>query len=152
MCAPDSMLAATGGTAGGVVTSPTGVGAVAGAAVAAGGVAITVHGANTLMNATDNLLNNNGRVNADGRSSEYNDISRKNSVNNRETNVGKQEFGENLENSGYNKSQSKSGKVTNYIKGDKKYSVRDNAKSTGGLTADSFKDNELKTKIRLQKE
>lgn len=45
-----------GGTAGGVATSPTGVGAVAGAGVAVAGAAVTAHGAavtyNGLKNAT----------------------------------------------------------------------------------------------------
>lgn len=61
----------------------------------------------------------------------------------------KAEFGDNLVKSNYTKSTSKDGKVTNYTKGDKKYTERENAKSTGGTTADYSKNNELKKKIRL---
>jgi hypothetical protein len=54
-----------GGTVGGIVTSPTGVGAVAGAAVAAGGAAVGVHGLSTAKNGLNNLLGDSkGRVNA----------------------------------------------------------------------------------------
>ena len=52
---------AGGGTVGGVVTSPTGVGAVAGAAVATAGVAIAGHGGNTARNGLNNLLNSEGK-------------------------------------------------------------------------------------------
>jgi RHS repeat-associated protein len=49
------VIITTGGAAGGVVTSFTGVGAVAGAAIAAGGVAITTHGASTAKNGLNHM-------------------------------------------------------------------------------------------------
>lgn len=64
------------------------------------------------------------------------------------TNINKTEFGQNLEKTGYDVSPSKDGKVTNYTKGDKKYTVRDNDKSTGGITAEYSQDGEYKKKIR----
>ena len=57
--------AAAEGAAGGTLTAPTGVGAVAGYAVAAVGVGVAAHGYSTASNAARNLLgDNNGRVNA----------------------------------------------------------------------------------------
>jgi hypothetical protein len=50
-----------------VVTSETGVGAVAGYAVASAGVGLAAHGFNTAANGMRNLLNNNGRVYANTR-------------------------------------------------------------------------------------
>jgi RHS repeat-associated protein len=54
---------ATGGVVGGVVTSPTGVGAVAGAAVATGGVVVAAHGANTAKEGLRQMLNSEGTGN-----------------------------------------------------------------------------------------
>jgi RHS repeat-associated protein len=76
----------------------------------------------------------------------------KKSIENRETDVTNSEFGKNLEAEGYGKTTSKDGKVTNYEKGDKKYSVRDNANSTNKPTADVYKDKELIKKIRLEED
>jgi RHS repeat-associated protein len=56
------LTVATGGTIGGVVTSPTGVGAVAGGAIAVGGVAATVHGMSTAKNGMNHLMNSNGKI------------------------------------------------------------------------------------------
>ncbi|HEX8657541.1 MAG TPA: DUF6443 domain-containing protein [Hymenobacter sp.] len=63
-------LAATGGTVGGIVTAPTGVGAVAGAGLTMAGIGVAGHGLNTVNNAMRNLLNNdhNGRYNASSTS------------------------------------------------------------------------------------
>ena len=55
---------AAGGTLGSIVTSPTGVGAVAGATVAAGGLAIATEGAATTGTALANILDKHGRVHA----------------------------------------------------------------------------------------
>ncbi len=52
--------AAAGGTVGGVVTAPTGVGAVAGAATATAGVAVAGHGVNTVKNALEGMLFSSG--------------------------------------------------------------------------------------------
>ncbi len=46
----------TGGTTFGIVTSPTGIGAVAGGAVAVGGVAVTTHGGLVAQNSVHNIL------------------------------------------------------------------------------------------------
>ncbi|MTI23741.1 hypothetical protein, partial [Fulvivirga kasyanovii] len=51
---------AEGSASGGVVTSSTGVGAVAGAAGAIGGIVISAHGANTMYNGFNNMLNADG--------------------------------------------------------------------------------------------
>ena len=63
----------------------------------------------------------------------------------------KSEFFENLEKAGYSKTSRGGGKVTEYEKGSKKYVTRDNSKSTGGSTADYYKDNSknVTKKIRL---
>jgi RHS repeat-associated protein len=54
------VIVGTGGTVGGVITSPTVVGAAAGAAVVGAGAAIATHGANTLKNGLNNMLNAQG--------------------------------------------------------------------------------------------
>ena len=122
------------------------------AVTAAGSATLVAHGGKTAMNAIDNLTNDKGRVNAEGKSTKYENKTGKESVHNRETDVNKSQFEKGLKESGYDKTQSKDGKVENYTKGDKKYTVRDNAKSTGGAAADAYKNGELKTKIRLKKE
>jgi hypothetical protein len=53
-------VAIAGGVAGGIATSPTGVGAVAGAGVSAVGVAATVHGVGVGKSAVNNLMNGKG--------------------------------------------------------------------------------------------
>ena len=75
-----------GGTAGGAVTAPTGVGAVAGAATAVAGFGVAGHGAVTGQNAWNNLFNKgDGRVNASSTNSN------KTSGNNSAAQRGKQE-------------------------------------------------------------
>lgn len=72
------------------------------------------------------------------------------SIKNRQTDVGKKEFSKNLESSGYSKDiKGGNNQVINYTKGSKKYTIRDNAKSTGTTTADVYNNGELKKKIRL---
>jgi hypothetical protein len=63
-------------------------------------------------------------------------------------------FEKNLTNSGWTRSVSKDGRVVNYEKDGARYSVRDNAKSTGGPTADYYKAGSDKPdiKIRLKKD
>ncbi len=73
------LVVATGGTVFGVATSPTGVGAVAGAGVATAGVAATLHGSNSGMNGLKNLRGDNkGKVNTSGNSN--NGYRRKNRI------------------------------------------------------------------------
>ena len=55
------IVTAAGGAAGGVILSPTGVGALAGAGVSAGGLAIAGHGYGTALTATTNLFQGSGR-------------------------------------------------------------------------------------------
>ena len=57
---------------------------------------------------------------------------------NYEINLTRQEFESKLAQSGWAKAPSPDGKIMNYIKDGARYSVRDNAKSTGGPTADFF--------------
>ncbi|MBL6447617.1 hypothetical protein JMN32_14965 [Fulvivirga sp. 29W222] len=59
--------AAGGSATGGVVTSSTGVGAVVGTAGAIGGIVISAHGANTMYNGFNNMLNADGNSNEGGR-------------------------------------------------------------------------------------
>lgn len=70
---------------------------------------------------------------------------------NRETNVNRSEFEKNLSDAGWNKTSSKDGKVQIYEKDGSRYSIRENAKSTNGPTADFYKAGSPKidTKIRL---
>ena len=58
---------------------------------------------------------------------------------NRGTDVTRAELEKNLSESGWSKSVSKDGKVTNFEKDGARYSVREGAKSTGGPTADYYK-------------
>ncbi len=60
----------------------------------------------------------------------------KSSVPNKQTDVTKKEFEKNLTQEGYSKTTHGGGKVDVYNKSNKQYTVRDNAKSTGGPTAD----------------
>jgi RHS repeat-associated protein len=127
---------------GGTASPASGTAVVGGLAVAAEGAILGASGATS-------LINQKGRVNAEGNSSKYENSTNKNSEHNRSTDVKKEQFGKNLEDSGYSKSQSQDGKVTNFEKGEKKYSLRDNAKSTQGPSADVYVGGERTTKIRL---
>lgn len=60
------------------------------------------------------------------------------------------DFAKNLESNGFTKAVSKDGKVTTFRKNGVKYTLRDTAKSTGGPTAEVFKDGKLVAKIRLE--
>ena len=82
--------------------------------------------------------------------SRYEDMTTGRSVVNRGTNVSRAELGKNLEANGFAKTVSKDGKVTIFEKDGLKYTVRGSAKSTGGPTAEVFKDGKLVAKIRLE--
>jgi len=90
-----------------------------------------------------------------GRASKYEDSTKAGSrLINRETNVTRSQFEKNLAEGGWQKSVSKDGKVANYEKDGAKYSVRSDAKSTSGPTADYYKPGHDKPdiKIRLKKD
>jgi RHS repeat-associated protein len=89
-------------------------------------------------------------VEAGSKLSRYEDVTSGRSVANRATNASRADFGKNLEANGFTKSVSKDGKVTIFQKDAIKYTIRDTAKSTGGPTAEVFKDGKLLQKIRLE--
>jgi hypothetical protein len=65
------------------------------------------------------------------------------------TDVPRSEFEKNLLDGGFSKSTSKDGNVNIFTSGDRKYTTRDYSKSTGGSTAEVFKNNQPVSKIRL---
>jgi hypothetical protein len=81
---------------------------------------------------------------------DYINVTRPGSVNNIQTNVTPDEFGQALEENGYTKSVSADGNAVNYTKGDRTYSVYQNARSTGGPTAQVTIKGDIVAKIRLQ--
>ena len=83
-------------------------------------------------------------------STAYKDITKGSSIPNRATDISPADFGKNLESEGFSKRMSGDGKVAIYEKDGIKYTVRDTSASTGGPTAEVFKDGELVQKIRLQ--
>ncbi|MDQ6482671.1 RHS repeat-associated core domain-containing protein, partial [Dyadobacter sp. LHD-138] len=76
-------------------------------AAATASVGAMAQGAAIGMNAIDNLKNNKGRVNAEGKSIKYENKTGKESVHNRETDVNKSQFEKSLKESGYDKTKSK---------------------------------------------
>lgn len=85
--------------------------------------------------------------------SEYRDISKPRAkVENRATDVKRSDFENNLQDSGFTKSQSRDGQVTNFESGNIKYTVRDKANSHDSSTADAFVDGQKTTKIRLKRD
>jgi hypothetical protein len=72
------------------------------------------------------------------------------SVRNVSTNVTSQEFGRNLEASGFAKSISRDGKAVIYTLGNKTYAVYPRATSTGGPSAQLRVNGETVLKIRLK--
>ena len=82
--------------------------------------------------------------------SRYEDVTKGRSVPNHATDVSRVDFGRNLEANGFSKSTSQDGTVAIYQKDNMKYTVRDTSSSTGGPTAEVFKDGELVGKIRLE--
>ena len=87
----------------------------------------------------------------DGPNSKYDRTTKERSVENRKTNVGRAEFEKNLRDGGWKESKSADGKVTIFEKDGARYVLRDNAKSTGGPTADFYNSgsSSVNLKIRL---
>jgi hypothetical protein len=85
--------------------------------------------------------------------SDYIDLTKPNSLPNRGTNVTRAEFEENLSATGWTKAVSKDGQASIYTKDGARYVVRDDAKSTGGPTADFYQPGSkgIDLKIRLQR-
>lgn len=71
------------------------------------------------------------------KSSEYVDITGKNSVRNVQTDVTHAEFGSNLEESGFKKAATSDGKATTYTKGDAKYTVHESPQTSRGTAGAS---------------
>ncbi|PWN59930.1 hypothetical protein C1634_018095 [Chryseobacterium viscerum] len=97
------------------------------------------------------------QVKPEGQSSQYDKIENssrgKEGVANRQTDISKEEFGKNLEKSGYEKTEKGGGKVAEYKKGDQSYTIRPD--KGGKPTADFRKSPESKQadiKIRLKPE
>jgi hypothetical protein len=84
------------------------------------------------------------------KESDYIDKTTGNSIHNRQTNITRTEFEQNLINEGYSSSTSKDGEVTILEKGKNRYTVRSKAKYTGGPTAEFLMKGKLKLKIRLR--
>jgi RHS repeat-associated protein len=87
----------------------------------------------------------------DGPNSKYDRATKGRSVENRSTDVGQSEFKQNLRDNGWKESTSKDGQTTIFEKDGARYVVRDNAKSTGGPTADYYQSgsSSINVKIRL---
>lgn len=85
-------------------------------------------------------------------SSNYTDVTSKGArMSNRSTDMSRGEFEKNLEANGWNKDQRGGPKnVTNYEKDGAKYSVRDNATSTGGPSADYYQPGSDKPDLKLR--
>nr|WP_258536494.1 RHS repeat-associated core domain-containing protein [Leptospira noguchii] len=105
-------------------------------------------------NKGNNTGNGSGKSDIGSTQSSYKDVTEKRSrVPNKETNVSKSEFESNLRKNGWNEKLSDDGTANIFTKDNKKYTTRDNAKSTQGPTAEYFKDPSSKTaniKIRLK--
>jgi RHS repeat-associated protein len=84
----------------------------------------------------------------DGDHTKVKDTTTGRSVRNTDVNISRADFEKNLEENGFQKSVSQDGKVTNFLKDDVKYSVRDFSNSRGP-TVDMSRGGELVQKIRL---
>lgn len=84
------------------------------------------------------------------KASKYVDITKGGSVANRATDVTRSQFERNLTDAGWARSVSKDGKVTIFEKDGSRYMVRDNAKSTGGPTADFYKAGSDKADLKIR--
>gem|GEM_PF-1600693 len=82
--------------------------------------------------------------------SEYKDVTEPRSIENRETDVTKEEFEKNLTESGYEKSVSKDGKSDIFTKDGDKYAVRDDAKSHQGPTAEYTRAGETRASLKIR--
>jgi hypothetical protein len=83
-------------------------------------------------------------------SSDYIDVTKSKRTHNRETDVTRTDFENNLMKEGFTKSTSKDGKANIFEKGDTKYTTRPTSKSTGGPSAEVYVNGSLKLKIRMQ--
>jgi hypothetical protein len=86
----------------------------------------------------------------DGPNSKYDRTTKGRSVENRHTNVARQEFEQNLRENGWRESKSADGKVTIFEKDGAKYVLRDNAKSTGGPSADFYKSGSKSVDVKIR--
>jgi RHS repeat-associated protein len=86
--------------------------------------------------------------------SKYVDVTRSSSIANRATDVSRESFERNLAEDGWQRTVSRDGKVSILSKDDAKYVVRDNAKSTGGPSADYYRSGSERPdlKIRLNRD
>jgi hypothetical protein len=114
------------------------------------GIAGTLRGA---VNGIANLCKPTGLADIDGipsgrKVSEYIDITTGRSIRNIKTDVGKGEFEANLRDSGYAQTLSSDGRSDIFIKGNLKYTIRDNS-NAGYPTADVFSNGDQIGKIRL---
>ncbi len=106
---------------------------------------------NTPKKSTKRYRKGNRKSSSIGKSSKYVDVTEKGSlVHNRTTNITKTEFGKNLESNGWKKIVTKDGKAVIYQKDGAKYVLRDNAKSTGGPTADFYKSGSKRADIKIR--
>jgi len=120
------------------------------------GIAITIYAGFQAVTGTLDALRNESADDdgdfdevSDGDFSEIEDITEPGSIPNIRTNVPKGKFEDNLVDSGFEQGTSRDGKVKIFTKGNKKFTTRDTARSTGGPSADVFKDGDKKSKIRL---
>jgi len=120
------------------------------------GIVVTIYAAyNAVTGTLDALRNESADDDGEfeeannGDFSEVEDITEPGSIPNIRTNVPKGKFEDNLVDSGFEQGTSKDGKVKIFTKGNKKFTTRDTSRSTGGPSADVFKDGEKTSKIRL---
>jgi RHS repeat-associated protein len=85
----------------------------------------------------------------DGPNSGYGRTTKGRSVENRSTNVGKDEFKRNLRENGWKESVSKDGQTSIFEKDGARYVIRENAKSTDGATADFYKANSSLIDVKI---
>lgn len=106
-----------------------------------------------ISNKGNNTGNGSGKSDIGSTRSSYKDVSENRTrVPNRGTDISKSEFETNLRKNGWNEKLSDDGKVNIFTKDNKKYTTRDDAKSTQGPTAEYFKDSaspKSNLKIRL---
>jgi RHS repeat-associated protein len=84
------------------------------------------------------------------KSSQYEDVTRRGSVPNRRTDVSRAEFEKELESNGWQRKELEDEKVVSYEKDGARYVVRDDAKSTGGPTADHYSPGSRKADLKIR--
>ena len=86
----------------------------------------------------------------DGPHSKVKDSTTGRSTPNKDVQLTRKEFETNLENNGFTRKPTSNETITNYLKDDMKYTVRDISKSRpSDVTVDAYRSNELVQKIRL---